>query len=52
MRAICPHGRPIPRGECCAKLQREIRPLAMSLSQATALALDKEITNEIYVKAI
>lgn len=30
----CPHGRPIPRGECCARFQREVKPLVMPLSKA------------------
>jgi DtxR family Mn-dependent transcriptional regulator len=30
--AQCPHGKPIPRGECCDKLERVIRPLVMPLS--------------------
>lgn len=29
----CPHGRPIPPGECCEKLQTVIRPLVMPLSE-------------------
>ena len=30
----CPHGRPIPRGPCCARFQREVKPLVMPLSEA------------------
>ncbi len=96
----CPHGKPIPRGECCAKFRRDLTPLVTSLSELeigrearivfitpksharldrlstlgiapgriiklhqkypayvvrvgqTDLALDKEITNEIYVKRV
>lgn len=29
----CPHGNPIPRGECCAKFTREVRPLVMPLRE-------------------
>jgi DtxR family Mn-dependent transcriptional regulator len=95
---VCPHGRPIPRGECCDKIRTEIKPLVTRLSDAvlseevrivfitpksrkrleklsslgivpgsrirllqktpsfvmeigeTTVALDKEITDEIYVK--
>ncbi len=28
----CPHGRPIPRGECCDRLDKIIRPLVMPLT--------------------
>ena len=31
----CPHGRPIPRGECCDKIRTEIRPLVMRLTEAS-----------------
>lgn len=31
---VCPHGRPIPRGECCDKIRTEIRPLVTRLSDA------------------
>jgi DtxR family Mn-dependent transcriptional regulator len=27
----CPHGKPIPRGECCRTFKREIKPLVRSL---------------------
>jgi DtxR family Mn-dependent transcriptional regulator len=27
----CPHGKPIPRGECCSRYKREIKPLVMEL---------------------
>ena len=95
---VCPHGRPIPRGECCDKIRTEIKPLVTRLSDAvlseeirivfitpksrkrleklsalgivpgsrirllqrnpsfvmeigeTTVAVDKEITDEIYVK--
>ncbi|MFQ6058326.1 MAG: metal-dependent transcriptional regulator [Anaerolineae bacterium] len=30
---FCPHGKPIPRGRCCVKFQRELKPLVMPLSQ-------------------
>jgi DtxR family transcriptional regulator, Mn-dependent transcriptional regulator len=29
----CPHGKPIPRGECCRKFKVEVRPLVMRLSE-------------------
>lgn len=29
---VCPHGRPIPRGECCDKIRTEIKPLVTRLS--------------------
>lgn len=95
---VCPHGRPIPRGDCCDKIRTEIKPLVTRLSDAilgeevrivfitpksrkrleklsslgivpgsrirllqrnpsfvleigqTTIAVDKEITDEIYVK--
>ena len=31
---VCPHGRPIPRGECCDKIRTEIKPLVTRLSDA------------------
>jgi len=94
----CPHGQPIPRGECCDRIRMEVRPLVTRLSDAslglpvrivfitpksvkrleklsslgivpgstirlmqrnpshvlqigqTTVAVDKEITDEIYVK--
>ncbi|MBI5904590.1 MAG: metal-dependent transcriptional regulator [Deltaproteobacteria bacterium] len=30
----CPHGRPIPRGECCDLIRKEIQPLVSRLSDA------------------
>jgi DtxR family Mn-dependent transcriptional regulator len=27
----CPHGKPIPRGECCSKYSKEFRPLIIKL---------------------
>lgn len=95
---VCPHGRPIPRGECCDRIRTEIKPLVTRLTDAvlseeirivfitpksrkrleklsalgivpgsrirllqrnpsfvlgigeTTVAVDKEITDEIYVK--
>lgn len=29
---ICPHGKPIPRGPCCARFKREIEPLVRPLA--------------------
>lgn len=29
---ICPHGKPIPRGPCCARFKREMEPLVLPLS--------------------
>jgi DtxR family Mn-dependent transcriptional regulator len=29
----CPHGKPIPRGECCRKLRVEVRPVVTRLSE-------------------
>lgn len=29
----CPHGKPIPPGDCCEKASKEIRPVVMSLSE-------------------
>lgn len=29
----CPHGRPIPLGECCRNQSRQVRPLVMPLSR-------------------
>ncbi|GAB4367211.1 MAG: metal-dependent transcriptional regulator [Deltaproteobacteria bacterium] len=31
---VCPHGRAIPRGECCDRIRTEIRPLVTRLSDA------------------
>lgn len=31
----CPHGRPIPRGECCDRIRAEIQPLVTRLSDAS-----------------
>jgi len=32
---VCPHGRTIPRGECCDRIRTEIRPLVMRLTEAS-----------------
>ncbi len=32
---VCPHGRSIPRGECCDRIRTEIRPLVTRLSDAS-----------------
>lgn len=29
----CPHGKPIPRGDCCAKYKSEVKPLVMQLKE-------------------
>lgn len=29
---VCPHGKPIPPGECCAKFRTEIKPLVVPLT--------------------
>lgn len=29
----CPHGKPIPRGECCLKYRSEFKPLVMQLKE-------------------
>ena len=29
----CPHGRPIPRGECCARFGRDVQPLVVRISE-------------------
>jgi len=29
----CPHGKPIPRGECCLKYKSDFRPLVMQLKE-------------------
>ena len=31
---VCPHGRAIPRGECCDRIRTEIQPLVTRLSDA------------------
>lgn len=31
---ICPHGKPIPPGECCTKFRTEIKPLVVPLTNA------------------
>lgn len=28
---LCPHGNPIPRGECCVKFKKEVKPLVTPL---------------------
>lgn len=30
--SLCPHNRPIPRGECCLRFSREVKPLVVQLS--------------------
>jgi DtxR family Mn-dependent transcriptional regulator len=30
---FCPHGRPIPEGECCRQAQEEVRPILVSCNQ-------------------
>lgn len=30
---VCPHGRPIPRGACCARRGQEVRPLLQRLAE-------------------
>lgn len=32
----CPHGLPIPRGECCKKTKAELKPLVVSLAELKA----------------
>jgi DtxR family Mn-dependent transcriptional regulator len=32
----CPHGRPIPEGECCRKAEKEISPVVFPLSDAVS----------------
>ncbi|MBI5409252.1 MAG: FeoA domain-containing protein [Nitrospirae bacterium] len=29
----CPHGNPIPRGECCSKYRNEVKPLVVQLKE-------------------
>lgn len=29
----CPHGRPIPRGKCCEKFHKDMKPLVMPLNE-------------------
>jgi len=31
----CPHGRPIPRGDCCDRIRMDVRPLVTRLSDAS-----------------
>jgi DtxR family Mn-dependent transcriptional regulator len=31
----CPHGQPIPRGECCDRIRMDVRPLVTRLSDAS-----------------
>jgi DtxR family Mn-dependent transcriptional regulator len=33
---FCPHGKPIPEGECCRKAQEELRPILVSCDQLDA----------------
>jgi DtxR family Mn-dependent transcriptional regulator len=35
----CPHGRAIPRGECCDRIRTQIRPLVMRLTDASLGAM-------------
>ena len=37
----CPHGKPIPRGECCRKFKIEITPVVMRLSEFEVGAMGK-----------
>jgi DtxR family Mn-dependent transcriptional regulator len=30
---LCPHGKPIPRGECCQKFKRQLTPLVIPLTE-------------------
>jgi len=39
---VCPHGRTIPRGDCCDRIRTEIQPLVTRLSEA-ALGEDVRI---------
>ncbi len=32
----CPHGRPIPRGDCCARNRRDVRPVVLPLTDLPA----------------
>jgi DtxR family Mn-dependent transcriptional regulator len=32
---MCPHGQPIPRGECCDRIRMDVRPLVTRLSDAS-----------------
>jgi len=29
----CPHGKPIPRGDCCSKYRAEVKPLVMKMRE-------------------
>lgn len=29
----CPHGEPIPRGECCRKFSKEVKPLVLNVAE-------------------
>lgn len=31
----CPHGRPVPRGKCCEKFHKEMKPLVTPLTELT-----------------
>jgi len=37
----CPHGKPIPRGECCKKFKVEVTPVVMRLSEFQVSAAGK-----------
>jgi DtxR family transcriptional regulator, Mn-dependent transcriptional regulator len=37
----CPHGKPIPRGECCKKFKVEVTPVVMRLSEFEVSAAGK-----------
>lgn len=30
---LCPHGKPIPRGECCNRLTKDLKPLVQNISE-------------------
>lgn len=33
---VCPHGKPIPRGECCQKFKKQMTPLVTPLTELNA----------------
>ena len=41
----CPHGRQIPRGDCCDRIRTEIRPLVMRLTESSLGATVRIVFN-------
>ena len=46
----CPHGLPIPKGECCKKTSAEMKPLVESLDKLSALGIVPGSTIRVHQK--